>query len=282
MSPVLILSRLCLNRRFQFLGISETSSCRTARTFLIGLLVDDPAQTGLARVLARDHDGHVVVEDLDREVLLLLTEDVLVLLLDDLPGAVMRVDDGVADLEVDALGLGKQVLQDVSSMSMLRREWWSSWSWRAVSGRRSVSRLQVAVHEVDLLQPAKALADVLRPDLADALDRLELGVRRGEDAVEAAELAHDLADDELRQARDAPEDPVAARRDGIVERVELAVVAQDLGQAAEVEQVLVRQAAELVERGGERLVGRRRRCSRGRAPACRRRRRPSSPRAASR
>ena len=34
MSPVLILSRLCLNRRFQFLGISETSSASTARTFL--------------------------------------------------------------------------------------------------------------------------------------------------------------------------------------------------------------------------------------------------------
>ena len=33
MSPVLILSRLCLNRRFQFLGISETSSRRTPRTF---------------------------------------------------------------------------------------------------------------------------------------------------------------------------------------------------------------------------------------------------------
>ena len=34
MSPVLILSRLCLNRRFQFLGISEHSSCSTASTFL--------------------------------------------------------------------------------------------------------------------------------------------------------------------------------------------------------------------------------------------------------
>jgi hypothetical protein len=52
------------------------------------------------------------VEDLDGEVLLLLTEDVACLLLDDLTGPVMRVDDGVPDLEVDALGLGKQVLQD--------------------------------------------------------------------------------------------------------------------------------------------------------------------------
>ena len=33
MSPVLILSRLCLKRRFQFFGISETSSESTERTF---------------------------------------------------------------------------------------------------------------------------------------------------------------------------------------------------------------------------------------------------------
>src|SRR5688500_7892365 len=33
-SPVLIFSRLCLNRRFQFFGISETSSVNTAMTFL--------------------------------------------------------------------------------------------------------------------------------------------------------------------------------------------------------------------------------------------------------
>ena len=101
------------------------------------------------------------------------------------------------------------------------------------------SRLQVTVHEVDLLQPAKALADVLRADLAHALDRLELGVAGGEQLVEAAELADDLRDDQLRQPRDAAEDAVAARRDGVVERVQLAVVAEQLGEAAEVEQVLV-------------------------------------------
>ena len=74
MSPVLILSRLCLNRRFQFFGISETSSAQHGQDLLDGLLVDDAPQAGLAGVLARDHDGHVVVEDLDGEVLALLTE----------------------------------------------------------------------------------------------------------------------------------------------------------------------------------------------------------------
>ena len=59
----------------------------------------------------------------------------------------------------------------------------------------------------------------------------------------------------LRQPRDAPEHAVAARRDRVVERVQLAVVAEQLGQAAEVEQVLVGEAPDLLERGGERLVG---------------------------
>ena len=53
-----------------------------------------------------------------------------------------------------------------------------------------------------------------------------------------------------------PEDAVAARRDGIVERVDLAVVAEQLGQAPEVEQVLVRQPGDAVERDGEGVVDR--------------------------
>jgi hypothetical protein len=45
------------------------------------------------------------VKDLDREVLAYLTEDVLLLLLDDLAGAMMRIDDVVTDLELDVFGL---------------------------------------------------------------------------------------------------------------------------------------------------------------------------------
>ena len=89
-------------------------------------------------------------------------------------------------------------------------------------------------------------------------------------------------DDQLGQARDPPQHAVAARRDGVVERVELAVVAEQLGEAAEVEQVLVGEPADLLERGREALVGVARTGSRARAPPSRRRRRPSSPRAASR
>jgi hypothetical protein len=49
------------------------------------------------------------VKDLDREVLAHLTEDVLVLLLDDLTGTVVWIHDVVADLEVDALRLRNEV-----------------------------------------------------------------------------------------------------------------------------------------------------------------------------
>jgi hypothetical protein len=45
------------------------------------------------------------VEDLDREVLAYLAEDVLLLLLDHLAGPVMGVDHVIADLEVDVLDL---------------------------------------------------------------------------------------------------------------------------------------------------------------------------------
>src|SRR5919205_3925677 len=71
----------------------------------------------------------------------------------------------------------------------------------------SWSCLQVAIDEVDLLQPAKALSDVLRADLPHALDRLQLGVGRGEDLVQPAELSDDVLHHQTWQARDAPEDP---------------------------------------------------------------------------
>jgi len=50
---------------------------------------------------------------------------------------VVRVDDGVADLEVDALGLGKKVLVENVDVSCCVGNGWSSWSVaRRASGRR--------------------------------------------------------------------------------------------------------------------------------------------------
>jgi hypothetical protein len=49
------------------------------------------------------------VEDLDRQVLALLAEDLLLLLLQDLAGPVMRVDDVIADLVLDLLRLPRDL-----------------------------------------------------------------------------------------------------------------------------------------------------------------------------
>ncbi|MFL5885544.1 MAG: hypothetical protein ACJ77M_10780 [Thermoleophilaceae bacterium] len=49
------------------------------------------------------------MEDLDREVLPLLAEDLLLLLLQDLAGPVMRVDDVIADLVLDLLRLPRDL-----------------------------------------------------------------------------------------------------------------------------------------------------------------------------
>src|SRR4051794_37715623 len=121
-------------------------------------------------------------------------------------------------------------------------------------GGLTASRLQVPVDEVDLLEAPKPLADVLGADLPHALHRLQLCVRRRQHLVEPPELLDDLLDDELRKPRDAPEDPVAPRGHGVVKGVDLAVVAEQLGEAAEVQEVLVRQSPERVERAGEGVV----------------------------
>jgi hypothetical protein len=138
------------------------------------------------------------VKNLDREVLAYLAEDVLLFLLYDLAGPVMGIDDVVTDLELDMLGLDDdlQVL-DLLDLGCLRDGVLLGVKGGPAAGPLA-SCLQVAVHEVDLLQPAKALADVLRPDLSDAVDGLELRVRRGKDLVQPAELADDVLHHELR------------------------------------------------------------------------------------
>ena len=62
------------------------------------LLADHPAKADLVGVLGRDVHGHLVVVDLDRQVLPLLAEHLALLLLDDRTGPVVRVHHLVADL----------------------------------------------------------------------------------------------------------------------------------------------------------------------------------------
>jgi hypothetical protein len=53
------------------------------------------------------------VQDLDREVLALLTEHLAPLLLEDLPGPMMRIHDVVTEFELDVLDRAVQVLQQL-------------------------------------------------------------------------------------------------------------------------------------------------------------------------
>src|SRR5437588_6183570 len=70
------------------------------------LLADHSPQACPPRAVARHHHGHVVVKDLDREVLARLAEHLLLLLLQDLARPVMWIDHLVAHLvrDVDDLG----------------------------------------------------------------------------------------------------------------------------------------------------------------------------------
>src|SRR6476620_10585614 len=112
--------------------------------------------------------------------------------------------------------------------------------WRdAPRGRAGSLHQQVPVREVDRLQLAQRLADLRGPDVPDPLDRLYFRVGRGKHLVEASEDLDDVADDKLRQPGNASQDPEAPRRDGVVKRVDLAIEAEQLGEAPEVQKVLV-------------------------------------------
>src|SRR3954467_2064477 len=67
------------------------------RDLRYGLVVDHAPEPRLRGVLARDHNGHVVVQDLDCQVLAGLAEHRLLLLLEDLAGPVMGIDHVVTD-----------------------------------------------------------------------------------------------------------------------------------------------------------------------------------------
>jgi hypothetical protein len=85
----------------------------------------------------------------------------------------------VAQLELDALTLGDDLeILDQLGFDCLGNGFSSLFV--AGQGDGVYSGLQVAVHEVDLLQTAKALADVLRTYLPYSLNRFELGVRGGQ------------------------------------------------------------------------------------------------------
>src|SRR5688500_640935 len=90
--------------------------------------------------------------------------------------------------------------------------------------------------------------------ISRSLDGLELCVGGREELVQASELAHDRLDDELRNARDRPEDAVAPRGHGVVQSVDLALVPEQLREPPEVEEVLVWQPRHRVHDERETLL----------------------------
>src|SRR5205823_1163421 len=59
---------------------------------------DDTSKTDLVAVLGRDLNGHIVVENLDRQILALFAENLALFLLDDRPRTMVGIDHLVADL----------------------------------------------------------------------------------------------------------------------------------------------------------------------------------------
>src|SRR5919106_45716 len=225
------------------------------------LFVDHPAGPHSLGVLRRDIDGHVVVQDLDRQVFPLLAEDRAGLLLHHLAGSVVRVDDLIANSEQALLLLHAQkkplpTPAEPSHCSGNPHEQRFSAPFRppgGLSAGDNALELQVTVDQVVLLQPAQPLANLAGTDGADAVDGLEVAMTRADDLVEAREVGEDLADDRVREPRNAREHAVAARRDRVVDRVRVPVIAEQLGELLELEQLVLRQRRELLEhacRGG--------------------------------
>src|SRR5579875_3165078 len=232
MSPVLILSRLCLNRRFQFLGISEHSSCRTACTFFSvssSITRRRPAMAALAV-------GTMTVMSLCRILIVrysrLSPSTSFCSLRMTLPAPWCGYTT-LSPISNSMFATGSTISRSFSCSSISSVMVSSS----VVPGGQRPGRigctatgrclrLQVPVDQVDLLLAAKALPDVLRPDLADTVDGLQLAVCGGEHLLEAPECVDDPLHDQLGQARDAAQDAESARRHGVVEGVEFAVVAE--------------------------------------------------------
>jgi hypothetical protein len=135
------------------------------------------------------------VQDLDGEVLALLTEHLADFLLEDLAGPVVRIDDVVAALELDR---ARAAARGPRTADVVCSEWCHPPWWGAADAPRSAG----SVHEVDLLQLRRPSRMSL-PDLAHALD--VSSSRRSPQASRRATELRRVLDDELRQPRDAAE-----------------------------------------------------------------------------
>src|SRR4051812_20804911 len=227
------------------------------------LLADDAPQADLVGVFARDLHGHIVVQDLDRQVLALLAKDLTRFLLDNRPGTVVRVHHLVADLVqagpplsfVAAFPPKEPARRSPAQGRLLYQKTLGNATFWGISGveRPFYLELQVAVDQVVLLQPPEALPDLPGPYRTDTLDCLEIALRGPHDHVQRAEVADDAPDHGLGDARDVREHPVAARLNRCVEWARPARVAEKLDEAIDLEEILVAERPQRLE--GERGLG---------------------------
>src|SRR5690348_528892 len=222
-SPVFILSRLCLKRRFQFFGISvelPVSALRTIATSFSPITVRRPTFSAfsqgtctvmsLCRILIVRYSRFSPRTSRDSFLTIVPAPwcgyTTLSPILYDKP------DPPLPCVAVSAKRAGARrhrprTHQNIKNRLETRRF------------KRSAPRLklQIAVNEVVLLEPPQPLADLPGPHRTDTFDRLEIPLRGPDDRVERLEMGDDLAHRRLRQARDVGEDAVPARLHRVVQ-----------------------------------------------------------------
>src|SRR3972149_1650726 len=195
MSPVFILSRLYLNRRFQFFGMvvpALFSTSRTRSTISSSITLRRPTRSAFSV-------GTLTTMSLWRIWMVKYSRSWL---------RAVRISFRTT---VPAPWWGYTTLSPTSNTpsppSCLS-------GGREGGGRRRgrprrPSQLEVPVDQVVLLQAPEALADLPGPDRADAVDGLEVPVARPQDRLEGAEVPYDVGAEASGKPGRAGENPGA-------------------------------------------------------------------------
>src|SRR5438874_372574 len=257
MSPVFILSRLCLKRRFQFFGMFvplPVSAFSTLDTICSSITLRRPTRSALSL-------GTFTVMSSCRILMVRYSRfspsTVRVSRLTTVPAPWWGYTTLSPTLYNADPPLRRSFSTTTPATTMLRRRLgqysenrWKTPTFRPRSRKSPACsvelELQVAVDQVVLLQPAQALPDLACAHRPDALDRLELALRGARDRLEARQARDEALDDRVGQARNVREHAIAARRDTVVEWVDRRGITEH-GEQLELEQLVVRQARERFE-----------------------------------
>src|SRR5436190_1798798 len=200
MSPVFILSRLCLKRRFQFFGMFvplPVSAFSTLDTICSSITLRRPTRSALSL-------GTFTVMSLCRILMVRYSRfspsTVRVSRLTTVPAPWWGYTTLSPTLYNADPPLRRSFSTTTPATTMLRRRLgqysenrWKTPTFRPRSRKSPACsvelELQVAVDQVVLLQPAQALPDLACAHRPDALDRLELALRGARDRLEALSRA---------------------------------------------------------------------------------------------